>query len=51
MMQQTNLKDEYVTAAEWDKATALQVNPLSVQAGKWGMGQTDRGRFLNQLQI
>ena len=26
MMQQTNLKDEYVMAAEWDKATALQVN-------------------------
>jgi hypothetical protein len=25
MMQQTNLKDEYVMAAEWDKATALQV--------------------------
>ena len=25
MMQQTNLKDEHVMAAEWDKATALQV--------------------------
>ena len=33
MMQQTNLKDEHVMAAEWDKATALQVsNAVKMQA-------------------
>ena len=34
MMQQTNLKDEYVMAAEWDKATALQVNPFNFSCFK-----------------
>ena len=33
LMQQTNLKDEYVMAAEWDKATALQVSQTDLQCG------------------
>jgi len=30
MLQQTNLKDEHVMAAEWDKATALQVKTKDI---------------------
>ncbi len=34
MMQQTNLKDEHDMAAEWDKATALQVGQPSLKSSE-----------------
>lgn len=44
MMQQTNLKDEHVMAAEWDKATALQVaytcSFFLVKMAAWNVAHT-----------